>query len=351
MTLFLYLLRQLLVAFAFALGGVAFLVLPSIAVQAVHKLGGVSLEAVARYIPMALVELVPYLLPMAFLLAVVSTFGRLATDRELIAINMAGFHPVRLLVPGLSLAVLLAGATHYLIADFAPKMKYQRRAYLAEMRDDVLELLAPGKTEIDHENFSLRGSYDEETQTFHRVLLSTVTEDGEEITVTATSAKLLLEPGFLKFRLHDAETVFGASRIGLERPTIRIPLEKPREFSRERAKYQSSGEIQARLAAGGLEDKQVREFRYEIESRRAISAIYLLFVLLGVPTGIALRSGTQLAALCVAVGYALVYYLIAIRLGKELSNVGTLPPVIAAWATNGLFAIGGGIASVRILGR
>ena len=65
MTLHLYLLRQLLISFCFSLGGISLLVLPTMAVQAVHKLGGVSMLAVLRYLPLVVGELVPYLLPMA----------------------------------------------------------------------------------------------------------------------------------------------------------------------------------------------------------------------------------------------------------------------------------------------
>ena len=93
MTLQLYVLRQLLFSFLFSLGGIALLVFPSVAVQAVHKMQGVSPTTILQYMPLVLVDLVPYLLPMAFLLAVVATFGRIAADRELVAINMSDTHP------------------------------------------------------------------------------------------------------------------------------------------------------------------------------------------------------------------------------------------------------------------
>lgn len=352
MTLFTYVLRQLLVSFGFALGGVAFLVLPSVAVQAVHKLGGVSLQAVAKYIPMSLIELVPFLLPMAFLLSVVATFGRMAADRELIAVHMARFHPWRLLLPGLAIATALSAATHFLIADLAPRTKYARRAYLAEMRDDVFELLGPGRSEHNSDDFSVRwSSFDEATRTMKEVLLWRTDEEGREITVQATSARISTEPETLVFELENAETVFGTTLTGNERPVIRIPIAGKDKLPRDKAKYQSSSEISSRLAEGGLTPEVEREFHYEIHARRALAVIYVLFVLIGVPTGIALKSGTQLAALCVAVGYALIYYLVAIRLGKELAAVGTVPAAVAAWATNGLFCLSGLIACRRVLGR
>ncbi|MEM7517832.1 MAG: LptF/LptG family permease, partial [Planctomycetota bacterium] len=43
--------------------------------------------------------------------------------------------------------------------------------------------------------------------------------------------------------------------------------------------------------------------------------------------------GTQLGALAVAVGYALVYYILSMRLGKEFALSGVLPPAASAWVT------------------
>jgi lipopolysaccharide export LptBFGC system permease protein LptF len=57
----------------------------------------------------------------------------------------------------------------------------------------------------------------------------------------------------------------------------------------------------------------------------------VLFLLLGVPTGLLLRRGTQLGALAVAVGYALVYYILSMRFGRHLVANHVLPPVLGAW--------------------
>ena len=68
---------------------------------------------------------------------------------------------------------------------------------------------------------------------------------------------------------------------------------------------------------------------------------YFVFLILGAPTGLWLRSGTQLSALTGAIGYAFLYYLLSMRLGKELANVGLLGPGLAAWTTNAIYlAIG-----------
>ena len=45
------------------------------------------------------------------------------------------------------------------------------------------------------------------------------------------------------------------------------------------------------------------------------------------------------------------YYVLAMRLGKVLAATGTIAPVVAAWATNGLFLLVGLVFFVRALWR
>src|SRR5262245_45092328 len=125
---------------AFSVAGLAVIVLPTVAIQAVNKLGAISVGMVARYLPLVVAELVPYLLPMAFLLAVVATYGRLAAERELIAIKMAGIHPGRLALPAFLVALPLALGTDHLLAELSPELKYQQRSLLREA--DVSRFLA-----------------------------------------------------------------------------------------------------------------------------------------------------------------------------------------------------------------
>jgi lipopolysaccharide export LptBFGC system permease protein LptF len=75
--------------------------------------------------------------------------------------------------------------------------------------------------------------------------------------------------------------------------------------------------------------------------RMAVGATCLAFILLGVPTGILMRQGTRMAALAVAVGYAILYWLLALRLGKELGTAGVVAPWIGAWGPVVISALAG----------
>ena len=80
MKLDVYILRQLAVAFAISAGGILFIALPGIAVTAVSRLAGVSTVAILKFIPMVVAGFMPHVLPIAFLISVVATYGRMAAE-------------------------------------------------------------------------------------------------------------------------------------------------------------------------------------------------------------------------------------------------------------------------------
>jgi lipopolysaccharide export LptBFGC system permease protein LptF len=86
---------------------------------------------------------------------------------------------------------------------------------------------------------------------------------------------------------------------------------------------------------------------FEIQKRGSRSVVYLLFLLLGAPTGLILRRGNQLAALAVASGFGIGYYAISMNLGSKLAMNTELPVMLVAWGPTGI----GLLASIPLLYR
>ncbi|MEW6071813.1 MAG: LptF/LptG family permease [Planctomycetota bacterium] len=363
MILQLYVLRQLLLSFAFALAGIAVLMVPSTAISAVHKVGGVSLAAVLDYLPLILVDLVPYLLPMAFLLGVVAAFGRLAADRELIAAAMAGVHPARSLLPGLLIALVLAAGTNWMLGELAPRWKYEQRDFLRRAQTEAFRTLTTGQTEIDYPGFFLKAESAEGNRKRNVILSMQRAPDGQpsaeaaaedKLTVEADMADLVFGTESLTLNLSGARVVDEGYALENQDPSFRVRFDQlfpPDPVHRGRAKYFTTAELEGQLRTAELAPAKRRDIVFEIHRRRALSVTYLLFLLLGMPTGILLRSGTQLAAFTGAIGYAFLYYLLAFRLGKWLAGGDVLPPIVAAWATNALFLAAGVLLAHRTLWR
>src|SRR5262245_8302670 len=223
---------------------------------------------------------------MAFLLGVVATYGRLSAERELIAIKMARVHPGKLALPGLLVAVPLVLFTNHLLGEISPDLKFQQRSLLVDA--DVSRFLASmkGRNVLPSGNNSLVG--ENQGDCWRNVLL---TMEGDQ-KITAEEARLECRDDALVIRMKNAsvQTENGLFRNGS--PTYTLPLaelfpKQPRD--RGKPKYLRSSEMQTELAGTALDAQERDEYRYEIHRRHALSATYLVLLLLGIPTGLVLR--------------------------------------------------------------
>lgn len=350
-----YLLRQLVVAFLIALAGTSFVVLPAVLVSAIHRLGGGDLFTLLGYLPMVAMSLVPFALPLCFLLAVVATFGRLAQDQEWTAIRMAGIHPARVLVPGLAAAAVLACGTYWILAVHEPRSSWEQREYRRDAAAAAWRRLSPGRTEISFGEFYLRaGGRDGSSFLQALVRIPSSSSKREPLVVVADRVDVWFDGDDMVVRLIRGRVVSGVASMRadqwVERVSFADAYEAP-QLNKQQPHYLTSMQMGELLDQGQLEPNQARKFALEIQRRYALAAVFPMFLLLGAPTGIWLRRGTLLAALATAVGYALAYYVLFIRASKELAVHGAIPVEVAAWAVNGLGVLAGLWMCWRVLRR
>jgi len=354
MKLQLYILRQLIIALAFSSGGLLFVALPGIAVGTVHKLPNADAAVLLRYVPLVLQNLAPYALPICFLLAVVATYGRLAADREWTAILMAGVRPSSMLLPATALALALGAGTYWMVSTQLPQIKSRQRALIVAASTSSLENLRPGRTSLKVDKFLLEALWLEpETGLLHEVYIRKPAPDGEEsVDYHAKTADLRINDGVLTATLTDLHIVQPGIEMNQsfhEWFELDFDLKQYMKQGRvsDRARYLTSARIKRRLAAGNVPKDKLARYQFELHYRRVLSAAYLLFVGLGVPTGLILRKGTQLGALAASSGYAILYYILNLRLAKDLGIDGVLSPAMGAWAPTAL----GAFAALFLLRR
>lgn len=344
MKLQLYVLRQLAVALAFAVGGILVVAMPGIAVSAVHRLPGADAILVLRYVPIVLQTIAPYVLPICFLLALVATFGRLAADREWTAIQMAGVRPAKMLLPPLALALALGAGTQWMVSTQLPHLKTRSRQLEIQASTAVLENLRPGRTSLKIGEFVLEALWqDPDTRLLHEVYIrKPASGDEERLDYHAETAQLRVVDGVLLATLTDLHVVRPGEETGQtyhEWFEFEFPLldhVQGRRKSSPRPRYKTSQEITDLLARGEIDPRLVPSYRFELHYRWVLSCAYLLFVFLGVPTGLILRHGTQLAALAASSGYGLLYYLLNMRLAKDVGISGAVHPALGAWLPTAL---------------
>jgi lipopolysaccharide export LptBFGC system permease protein LptF len=94
---------------------------------------------------------------------------------------------------------------------------------------------------------------------------------------------------------------------------------------------------------GLLARKLSHGYRFELHSRLARCLNFLVFLALGVATGIRLGGIRPLASFGAASAYAFVYYVLSMRLGKQLAASGKIEPFVAAWSADCLGLLIGGL--------
>jgi len=336
-----YVLRQLLVSLAFSIGGILFVALPGIAVGTIHRLPGADARILLRYVPLALEGLTPYVLPICFLLAVVATYGRLAADREWTAIQMAGVRPIKLLLPGLGVAIVLAVGDYWMLSQELPLLRTRQKELLIETSKSILENLRPGYTSIQFSGFNLDAQWmDPETGLLHEVFVrrpGTESEGsaGQVIDYHAKTAKLEIRDGVLHAALTDLFQFQADRQLAQgysESLEFDLPLGTlaPAEKS-ERSRFKTTPQILRALGDGTVPERHYLDYRFTVHNRIVLALTFLIFLGLGAPTGLILRKGTQLGALAVSAGYALLFYILNMGVANKLGKSGLVLPELAAW--------------------
>ena len=358
--IFLYLLRQIVFSLLFGVGAVLVLAVPGIAVSTVHKIPNPDIGLLAGYLPIVFQTLAPYLLPLCLLLAIVATYGRIASDREWTAIQMAGFHPARILVPGLIVALGLSGLTWWLLGTQVPRLKGEQREMLVAAAERALSSLDPGRTTISYDELFVSAKWRDPSDPdwWYEVFIRLPDEAGPtgapdagpaDIDTFADRAHIRTERGVIKIDLYGVYSILPNFPVAKTAHLImEIPLDTvigPRKKQSTRGRYMTNGEIRERLAQGNFDEGEEDNLRYEVHKRAALSVVYLLFLVIGVPTGLILRRGTQLGALAVASGFGILYYVLSMNVGREMASAQVLPNWAAAWWTTIL----GGLVSIPLL--
>ncbi len=351
MKLHIYILRELLVAFAFTLGGILVLTLPAITAVAVQRLAGVQITAVLLFIPLVEAGLFPYIVPLSFLLAVVTTYGRLAADNEWTAIRMSGRNPLSCFLPGLVMAVALGVLTFWLLSDKLPQIRTRESDYATTALSETIRRNEPGRTELHLGDFYISSASRDRNDFIDAYVYVPGDKSGkkaqtllaERVSFSSDENSILAHFTNVHTFVEGREMKFGATDVRMDLDALR---NKPNKNTGVR--YLKSTQMREMIEHGEVVEK-ADVFRYEIHSRRAMASTCVMFLLLGASTALLLRRGTQLMALAVAVGYVLLYYLLSMRVGMLLAHAHVVPPGVAAWAVTVLGTVAGAILTWKAL--
>jgi LPS export ABC transporter permease LptF/LPS export ABC transporter permease LptG len=317
----------------------------------------VSLLVVGEY----LLNVSPYFLyniaPLAILLAVLITLGLMQRSNEITAMKATGISIYRVVTPLLIACVFLAGALFFSDQLYLPYSNKRQDALRNMIKGKPAQTyLNPDRKWIfgQHSNIYYYQLFDSERNEFGRLSVFQFDPATFQLTQRLYAARARWEesvgqwvctqgwerdfrgPAIENYRTFNVGT-FGAVS---EPPTyFKKEVKQSSEMS-----YQELRHYIRDLQQSGFE---VVRLRVQLEKKFAFPTVALVMAVLAIPFSLQAGRRSTVTGVAVAVGIALVYWTVS-GLFEAMGNISELPPFLAAWSPDLIFALLGGYMILRV---
>ncbi len=317
----------------------------------------ISPLVVAEY----LLNVIPYFLdsmiPYSMLLAVLITLGLLQRTNEITAIKATGMSIYRIIMPILLAAAVLATGLFFFDQFYLPH---------ANKRQDALRNLIKGKPAQTYLNPDRKWIFGQHSTIYYYQLFD---PDRNQF---GSLAAFEFEPATfqLKRRVYAARAHWDESlqrwvcTQGWERElrgpaidsyrtfdvsTFANIAEPPTYFKKEVKQSSEMNYEELRRYIRDLEQSgfDVVRLKVQLYEKFAIPAVTWIMALLAIPFALSAGKRGALTGVAVAVGIATVYVIVS-RLFEDMGNLSRLPPILAAWSPDLIFALVGGYLILKV---
>ncbi len=313
-------------------------------------------EYLLNYIPSVL-----YLVtPLSVLLAVLITFGLLQKWNEITAMKATGISIYRTLVPILVIASAIAGGLFLLEQWYIPYTNKRAETLRNSIKGRPAQTYQrPDRKWIFGQDKNAAGQrqvqtiyyyefYDPDHDQFARISTFEMDPQSFQITKRVFAArahweeslqKWVFERGWARSFNGDAVNDFRQFEVS----TFAEVNEPPSYFKKE---VRQSAEMNYEELRKYISDLQQSGFdvvrlRVQLQKKLAFPLITLVMAVLAFPFSLSAGRRGALTGVAVAVGIAITYWVTA-GLFEAMGNVSQLPPMLAAWAPDVIFALAGG---------
>jgi LPS export ABC transporter permease LptF/LPS export ABC transporter permease LptG len=313
-----------------------------------------------------LLNLIPYIVstvtPLCSLLAVLITFSSLNRSSELTAMKATGISLYRVVAPIFVLAAILSAALFAFNEYYLPDANRRQEALRAEIKGKPAQtFLLPGRQFIsgqtgpvgsparifyyqafdpDRDLFASLTVFEFDPQSFtlqRRIFAKTVRWD-------PAANQWLFDNGWQ--RTFANQTVASYQPFTLASfPEIH---EQPTYFIKEEKQSQEMtyGELSSYIADLSQSGFDTIRLRVQLDRKLADPVITLVMAILAVPFALFMSKRGSLAGIATAIAVAISYWVVA-GIFSSLGDINTLPPLLAAWSPDLLFAIAGSYLLLR----
>jgi LPS export ABC transporter permease LptG/LPS export ABC transporter permease LptF len=319
---------------------------------------GVSVLTVGEY----LLNVIPYFLyfpiaPMSMLLAVLVTFGLLQRSNEITAIKATGISLYRIIVPVLLASAVVAGALFLSDQLYLPYTNKRQDALRNMIKGKPAQTyLRPDRKWIFGQHFDIYyyQFFDPDRDVFGGISVFQFDPHTFQIThrVTAERAHWSNQLGRWLYEQGWERSLDGAAIEHYRQfdvATFPELAEQPAYFKKEIKQSSEMSYEELRRYIHDLEQSgfDVVRLRVQLQKKIAYPLITLVMAVLAIPFALTAGKRGAVAGIATAIGIGVVYWTIS-GLFEAMGNLSQLPPAVAAWSPDLVFAFIGGYLILRI---
>ena len=308
-----------------------------------------------------LLNVSPYLLysvaPLIMLLAVLITFGLMNRSNEITAIKATGTSVYRIVTPVLAASAVLAAGLFFADQVYLPH---------TNKRQEALHNQIKGKPAQTYLRSDRRWIFGQHNDIYYYQFFDPDRDQFANVTIFQLDpAKFAITQRIHADRAHWADSM---SRWIYERgwerslrsaaiadyrtfdvATFPEISEAPSYFKKEVKQYSEMNYDELRRYIHDLQQSGFDVVRLRVQLNRKLSypLITLIMAVLAVPFSMSAAKKGAVTGVAVAVGIAVVYTVVS-RLFEAMGDVSQLPPALAAWSPDLIFALVGGYLILKI---
>jgi lipopolysaccharide export system permease protein len=291
-----------------------------------------------------------YAFPIAALVATVFTIGSMTRHQEISAAKAGGVSFYRLVAPIVLLAVALSFAA-FGLGELAPVTLQKRAALVGEARETNATSRNNFVYQTEEEGVLTARRLDAvDKQMWGVVLERNASATGPGMHRLAETAGWTRAGGWV-LRNGYIRTLTADGGEKMQRfDSVKVPglHETPEELLAEPKDPTAMryGEVKRFVQAIERSGGDANPLKVELAQKLALPCAVLIIVLFGAPLATSSQRGGAAYGIGISLGVTILYMLL-FRVGKAFGSSGSVDPVLAAWAPNGLFLLAG----LVLLGR
>ncbi len=375
MILYRYFVREHFIPFFLALMVLTFVLIMNRVFELVNNIVGKGLSPyiVLKVFLLSLPFIIALTVPMAVLVSVITVFGRMSQDFEIIALKTGGINLYRLILPVLIAVILVSMGMVYFNNHILPESNHTVKNLLIDINEKRPSLRL--KEGIFTKPFKGYDIYIRKIDHRESILLDILiyeTSKGQvRKVVTANTGRMETFKEKVVLTLIDGEMheidekdASHYRKLAFEKHTITFPLND--EFVEKEREFRSDRELSAKAMRERISDideeirrlknskspqkdierrikikrKEVSRYAVEIQKKYSIPFASVVFLFLGIPLGIKTRKGGVAVATGVSILFFVIYYIFLVG-GEELADRGLMSPFLGMWMGNIFFLVVG----------